>query len=393
MTTVTLGIVPLTDAALPAVVAAKGFDRAEGIRVELAVEFSWAAIRDKVCFGALDAAHMLAGIPLAATVGADQIEIPMVAPMALGLNGNAITVSNALFSAMSDADPAAMADPRRLSARALAKVVRARRDAGLPMLRFAMVFPFSCHNYELRFWLASAGIDPDRDVSIVVVPPPKTAEFLEQGMIDGYCVGEPWNIMAAWRGVGHIVTTKYDIWNNSPEKVLGLCQSWAESNRGAVEALVRALYAASRWADAPENRREVAAILSRTGVPNVPEEVLAISLCDDWPDEVAARGLPCPDYHVFHRFAATFPWQSHARWILAQMQRWGQVPASVDVADVARRVYRPDIYRDALAPLPVAVPDIDDKAEGTHPEAYEIETGRGQLLLGPDRFFDGTRFD
>lgn len=390
---ISFGVVPLTDAAVPLIAARKGFAAEEGLDLDLSIEFSWASVRDKVSFGVLDCAQMLAGIPLAAALGAGQLRVPMVAPFSLGLNGNAITVSTALHAEMCEADPEAMQTPRTSSARALAAVIAKRKRAGGQPLTFAMVFPFSSHNYELRYWMATAEIDPDRDVSIVVVPPPKMVNVLEEGVIAGYCVGEPWNLLAVERDVGRIVTTKYDIWNNSPEKVVGMRQAWAEEEPESVAALIRALYRAALWADEPDNRLEIAALLVDAGLLNVPVPVIESSLLGRLPNDTPRGFDAVPDYNVFARYAATFPWRSHAVWTLTQMARWGQIGRDVDVRATAERVYRPDVYRAALAGVAVEIPATDYKCEGTHDAPYMIGTNGTALHLGPDRFVDHRVFD
>ncbi|HSK38218.1 MAG TPA: CmpA/NrtA family ABC transporter substrate-binding protein, partial [Arenibaculum sp.] len=361
-TPVRLGFVPLVDCAIPVVALELGFARGEGLDLKLEREASWAAMRDKLAYGVLDAAHMLAGLPLAATLGIGGAPpVPMWAPMALGLGGNAITVSTALYQRMVEADPEAMRGPRSGSARALARVVRDHLAAGRPPLSFASVFPVSSHNYELRYWLASAGIDPDRDVNLGVVAPSRMVENLGMGWIDGYCVGEPWNLRAVQTGKGVVVATKADIWPNSPEKVLGLRASWAGDNAGTVAALVRALVRAAQWADDPGNRAELATMLAAGRYVGVPTGILRMALEGRPVLRPGAAPEHLPDLHVFYRWQATFPWTSHAVWLLTQMVRWGQLTPDVDFAAAAARVYRPDIYRAAVAPLGIDVPAEDTR--------------------------------
>lgn len=391
-TRVSLGIVPLTDAALPVIAAHRGFAAEEGLDLRLSVEFSWASIRDKLSFGLLDCAQLLAGIPLAADIGAGQLRTAMIAPFSLGLNGNAITVSEALYQEMAVAHGGPVAAAGLDGPRALKAVIDGRRARGEPGLVFATVFAFSSHNYELRYWMATAGIDPDRDVTIVVVPPPKMPETLEEGRIDGYCVGEPWNVAAAVRGIGRIVATKYGIWHNSPEKVLGMRREWAEENGTTVAALIRALHRAGLWADDPANRAEIADLLVEAGVLELPAEIVRLPLLGTVPLGGGAE-TSLPDYNVFNRYAANFPWRSHALWFLSQMVRWGQIGRDVDLPRVAARVYRPDIYRAALAGTGTAVPSIDSKPEGRNDGPYSIADGPGDIVMGADRFVDGLVFD
>jgi nitrate/nitrite transport system substrate-binding protein len=206
MTRLRIGFLPLSDCAVLAVALEKGFFRRHGVEVTLSREASWANIRDKVAVGALDGAQMLAGMPLAAAVGIDPIGRPLVTALSLGLNGNAITLSNALWARLVAADPHGTRE-RPMTAVALRQVIDDDRAHGRPLLCFAMVSPFSSHNYELRYWLAAAGIVPDRDVRLTVVPPPPMVDAMAQGSIDGFCVGEPWSSLAVQRGLGRLVVS------------------------------------------------------------------------------------------------------------------------------------------------------------------------------------------
>jgi ABC-type nitrate/sulfonate/bicarbonate transport system substrate-binding protein len=391
-TDLTLGFIPLTDCA-PLVVAKElGYFEKYGLNVQLSKETSWANIRDKVALGILDGAQMLAGMPLAMSLGIGPMAKPMVTAFSMDLNGNAITVSNALYERMQAIAPAAM-QQRPLSADALKAVIEHNRKAGGEPLNFAMVFPYSTHNYELRYWMAAAGIDPDRDVRLVVVPPPQMVGQLEKGRIDGYCVGEPWNAQAVQAGLGQTLITKYEIWNNSPEKVLGVTQEWAEQYPNTHRALLMALLEASCWLDEPRNRLPAASMIARPIYINAPEHVVRMSMTGTF--QYAASEMPraLPDFNVFNRYAANFPWRSHAMWFLSQMVRWGQVEEAIDLRAVAEEVYRPAIYREAAAALGLLSPCVDYKLEGGHESTWKLHDGCDSLLMGPDRFLDGRKFD
>ena len=209
----------------------RGYFSRHGLEVELSREVSWATVRDKVATGALDAAQMLAPMPFASTLGLGGLALPICTGLSLDLDGNAITVSEALYRRLADADPEALIG-RPLHATALRAVIEQDREAGRPPLRFGIVFPYSTHDLELRYWLASAGIDPERDVSLRVVAPPFMVQRLEEGHLDGYCVGEPWNALAAGRRSGRTLVTKHEIWNHSPEKVLGVSEEWLDTPPG-----------------------------------------------------------------------------------------------------------------------------------------------------------------
>jgi nitrate/nitrite transport system substrate-binding protein len=391
-TELALGFIPLTDCAPLAIAQEKGFFRRYGLRVRLSREPSWANIRDKICCGILDGAQILAGMPLAASLGAEAFHQPMIAALSLNLNGDAITVSNALYQRMAEIDPATMAR-RPLRAASLKKVIEADKAEGRPPLRFAMVYPSSSHNYLLRYWLASSGIDPDKDIRLGVVPPPSMTAYLASGRIDGYCVGEPWNSLAVERNVGRVLIASCEIWNNHPEKVFGVTREWAQAHPRTLQATIMALIEACRWLDEPGNRLEAARILAAREYVNAPEAVLAAGLMDRFRYGPGEAPKSLPDFHVFHRYAANFPWLSHAEWILTQMLRWGQLKGQVDVRRAAAAVYRPDLYRRAAAGLGLACPPCDRKVEGLHDQPWLLASSTESFTLGPDRFFDGGLFD
>lgn len=388
------GFIPLVDCAVLAVAAEKGFGLDEGIDLQLVRETSWANIRDRINLGHLDCAQMLAGMPLASSLGIGHVEVPMTAPFMLGLNGNAITVSKPLYEAMSKFGFRDQLDPKA-SGLALKQVIEDRKAAGLPPLTFGMVFPFSCHNYELRYWMAAAEIHGDQDVRLVVIPPPLMVESLQAGHIDGFCVGEPWNSLAVDAGIGHIVTSTSQIWHMGPEKVLGARVAWADENPETLGALLRVLFRAAQWSDDPDNRDELADMLASPAYVGVDRALILRALSGDL---VAAKGaVPqhVPDFIVFNRQAANFPWVSQAVWIYTQMVRWGQTKASPDAQAIARGCFRPDIYRDALrsSGLPVSLPTTNAKVEGSLRGETSVGSSDGRLTLGPNQFFDGHIFD
>ena len=243
-----LGFIPLTDCAPLVVAKEKGFFARQGLDVSLSKESSWANIRDKVCTGMLDGAQMLAAMPLLSALDNFSCE-PMVTSISLDLNGNAITVSKELYGRMLASGEEDL-DSAMGTALALKKVIEKDKAANRPPLTFAVVFPQSSHNYLLRYWMSSAGIDPDKDVRITVVPPPQVGHYLRAGMINGCCVGEPWNSYAVAEGLGRTLITSYDIWNNHPEKVFAVTRQWAESNPNTHIAVITALLQACEWLDA-----------------------------------------------------------------------------------------------------------------------------------------------
>jgi nitrate/nitrite transport system substrate-binding protein len=351
-----VGFIPIIDCA-PIVLAEElgAFER-QGLEVEIRREVSWANVRDKLALGALDASHILAPLPLAVTLGLSSVNVPLLNVMTLQVNGNALTLSQSLWREMEETAPDLIASGHAaLVARALGAVVRKRAASGAPQVVLASVFPYSAQNYMVRLWLVSGGLDPDRDVRMVVVPPPHTVAHLSGGVIDGYCVGEPWNQRSAVLGIGRIALVGPDIWKGMPEKVLGTTEAWAEKNPETLKALIKAVLEACRWLDEPDNRAEAARILSSPRYLNTPAEILA-------------RTLDLPDFHVFHRNHANFPWRSHADWFLKQMVRWGQASPSIDIEATSDRVYRTDLYRAAAAAIGVSCPACDRLPPGAHGE-------------------------
>jgi len=389
---VRLGVIPLTDCATVAVAREKGLFVKYGLDVEIVREPSWSNIRDKVAIGALDGGHMLAAMPLSATLGLGGLGRPMVAALSLGLNGCAITVSTALWRHMLEMDASA-GSSALASAHALQKVVARRRASGAPPLTFAAVFPYSMHNYLLRYWLAAAGIDPDEDVRIRIVPPPLMVANLSARHIDGYCVGEPWGQRAIDLGIGRCVAISRDVWSGHPDKVLGFSAEWAARHPNTHRALIAAAIEAARWLDQPGNRGEAARLLARRPYIDLPEEIIAASLTGRVRPGADEDAVDVPDFHVFHNGAATFPWRSHATWILTQMRRWGQIDSGVNVRATAAAVYRPDIYRDVAAALGLSCPAICDKAEGHHARPWPLEAAPSGITMGSDLFLDGRMFD
>ena len=340
--------------------------------------------------GAFDCAHMLAPMPIAATLGLGRTTEPVIAPMSLSLNGNAITVSRPLYEEMRAADAAATILGGMAAARAVAEVVRRRSAAGREPLTLGMVYPFSCHNYDLRFWLASAGVDPDNDVNLVVIPPPLLAESLKAERIDGFCVGQPWNSVAVAEGHGVIIATKNELWPLSPEKVLGVRETWARQQRELLADVIRALTLAGQWLDEPDNRPKAAAILARPPYVGVPEEILLRPLTGRLKRGDEEAVIVEPDAVVFHRHAANFPWRSHAVWIITQMIRWGQVREPFDILGLAERVFRPDIYRAAVRGIGIEVPTRDYKREGLASAGAESLGSRTASFFGGDTFDPAT---
>ncbi len=395
----TLGFIKLTDMAPLAIAKEKGFFEDEGLYVTLEAQSNWKVLLDRVIAGELQGAHMLAGQPLAATIGYGTAG-EVITPFSMDLNGNAITVSNAVWEEMKKNVPMG-ADGKPvhpISAAALKPVIESYKDKGQPF-NLGMVFPVSTHNYELRYWLAAGGIAPGYytpddvsgqiagDVLISVTPPPQMPATMEAGTILGYAVGEPWNQAAVAKGIGVPVITDHDIWNYNPEKVFGVTKAFADANPNTMIALTKALIRAAIWLDENDNanRAEAVEILSRAEYVGADAGVIANSMTGTFEFEPGDK-REAADFNVFFRHNATFPYYSDAVWYLTQMRRWGQI--SEDKADAwydetAKSVYRPDIYKLAAEQLiaeGVATPEMFDfDADG-----YRAPT---------NAFLDGITYD
>ncbi len=397
------GFIKLTDMAPLAVAYEKGFFEDEGLFVELEAQANWKVLLDRVIDGQLDGAHMLAGQPLGATIGYGT-QADIITAFSMDLNGNGITVSNSVWEEMkkhipvgSDGKPV-----HPISSTALKPVIEQYKDEGKPF-NMGMVFPVSTHNYELRYWLAAGGIHPgfyaphkgdtsgqiDADTLLSVTPPPQMPATLEAGTISGYCVGEPWNQQAVFKGIGVPVITDYEIWKNNPEKVFGVSKAWAEEYPNTHLAVVRAMIRAAHWLDENNNanRPEAVEILSRPYYVGADYDVIANSMTGTFEYEKGDK-REVPDFNVFFRYNATYPYYSDAVWYLSQMRRWGQIaePKSDEwFMEMAKKVYRPDIYAIAAQSL------IDD---GIMDAKDFPDFGTEDGFRPPqDDFIDGIVFD
>jgi ABC-type nitrate/sulfonate/bicarbonate transport system substrate-binding protein len=342
-----IGFIPLVDAAALIVAVDKGFTADEGLDVTLVREVSWSNVRDKLNIGLFDAAHLLAPVAIASSLGLGHVKVPIAVPFNLAVNGNAMTVSRALHAAIMaeiDGDPV---DPMS-TALALSRVVAKRRKSGAEPLTFGMTFPFSTHNYQLRFWMAAGGVDPDEDVRLVVLPPPYMVDSLASGHVDAFCVGAPWNSVAVDLGVGHILHFGSDFLVRATEKVLAVRQSWSEKNPELLAALVRAHARAAEFIEESQNRAEAARILAepeRLGVdPDVIQRTLEGRL------KISPEGTVRESnrYLLVGREGAARPDPVQAAWLYAQMVRWGQTAISPEALKTAMAVFRPDLYDAAL---------------------------------------------
>ncbi|MGV8953010.1 MAG: CmpA/NrtA family ABC transporter substrate-binding protein, partial [Cypionkella sp.] len=361
------GFIKLTDMAPLAVAKEMHYFEDEGLYVTLEPQANWKVLLDGVIDGTLDGAHMLAGQPLAATIGYGT-KGHIVTPFSMDLNGNAITVSNEVWDLMKpNLTMGADGLPQHpISAAALLPVINEFADEGRPF-NMGMVFPVSTHNYELRYWLAAGGVNPGfyspDDVSgqigakayLSVTPPPQMPATMEAGTIDGYCVGEPWNQAAVFKKIGVPVITDDEVWKNNPEKVFGMTAEFVEKNPNTTLAITKALIRAAKWLDENDNanRLEAVDILARSEYVGADAAVIANSMTGTFEYEPGDKRA-VPDFNVFYRYFATYPFYSDAIWYLTQMRRWGQIAEDKPdnwYADVAKSVYRPDIYLKAARML------------------------------------------
>lgn len=370
-TALKLGFIKLTDCAPLVIAKEKGFFEDEGIQAEVVAQPNWKTLLDNVINGELDGAHMLSGQPIAATIGIGT-KAPIVTAYTMDLNGNGITVSNSIWEQMQANDETLKSPtpPHPIKANSLKPVVEQMLAEG-KKLQMAVVFPVSTHNYELRYWLASAGIHPgmysvadtggrtDAQVELSVTPPPMMPATLEAGNIQGYCVGEPWNQQAVAKGIGVPVATNYDIYKNKAEKVFGVTKQWADENPNTHIAVVKALIRAGKWLDETDasgqlkNREEACRILSRADYVGADFDVIRNSMTGYFYFQKTDK-REMPDFNVFFKYQCSYPWYSDGIWFLTQMRRWGQISDAKPAewyAATAKEIYRPDVYREAAKRL------------------------------------------
>ncbi len=398
-----LGFIKLTDCAPLVIAKEKGFFDEEGLSVEVIAQPNWKQLLDNVINGELDGAHMLSGQPLAATIGFGT-KAHIVTAYTLDLNGNGITVSNAVWEQMQENDPKLAVDqpPHPITADSLVPVVEGKLSEG-EKLQMGMVFPVSTHNYEIRYWLASAGIHPgmytsqdikgftDAQVELSVTPPPQMPATLESGNISGYCVGEPWNQQAVSKGIGVPVTTNYDIWKNNPEKVFGVTKQWSEENPETHTAVVKALIRAGKWLDATDesgaflNREEACRLLSKPNYVGADYDVLKNSMTGHFFFQRSDK-REMPEFNVFFKDHASYPWYSDGIWFLTQMRRWGQITEAKPASwyhETAKSVYLPDVYKAAAKHL----------LEEGHITKSDIPWDSDGYKTATSDFIDGISYD
>ena len=358
-----VGFIPLTDCAPLVIAAVKGFDIKHGIKLELSKEASWAAVRDKLTSGELDAAHALYGMIYGLQLGVAGRRHEMANLMTLNQNGQAITLSRQL---------AGVTDGESLR--------RSVSASPAGTYTFAHTFPTSTHAMWLYYWLASVGIDPIRDIRTLVVPPPQMVMNMKIGSLSGYCVGEPWNQRAIATGVGFTAATSQQIWPDHPEKILATRAQWVTENPDSARALTAAVLEACRWIDAAEkNRQETAQIIAGRAYLNTAPDIIEGRMLGHYENGLGKRWQDAHAMRFFGDGAVNFPWLSDGMWFLTQQKRWGLLKEAPDYLAVARQINRIDIYRDAALAAGVALPTsemrsstlLDGKVwDGTDPARY-----------------------
>lgn len=388
MIPITAAFLPLTDSAVLVAAREKGFARAHGVDLTLLRTTSWATARDRLVYGQVQAAHMLAPLAVAVTLGLSQHPAAIAAPFKLNVNGNALVMTSAFAAALEPDLDARVEDPLAAAHDFAGAVGLYHRK---PVI--GIVHRFSSHALMLRYWLAAGGIDPDRDIVMRVLPPSLMGEALRTGEIDGFIAGEPWGSVVVAAGLAEIVAVGARIWQRGVEKVLAFRQDWLEAHPDEVDRLLVALTEAAAWCDAPNNHEELAGLLARPDYVGQPAETIRRALSGNLVLRHGRDAVTVPDVLLFHREAAAFPWRSQALWIYSQYVRWNFAEATAANEAAAAGVFRSDIYRRALGAAGAPMPGASMKLEGALSSPLAVGTRGSALTLGSDRFFDGRIFD
>jgi NitT/TauT family transport system ATP-binding protein len=384
-TELSVGYIPLVDAAPLIVAQEMGFAEEEGIALDLRRAPSWSSLRDMLRFGQVDAAHMLAPVPVAAAMGLGGAGAPLAAVSVLSVNGNVIGVSRALESRLRDAGHDFAFNNPYAAGRALLAA------AGAP-LRIGVPFPFSMHAELVHYWLEALAPDAAPRVEIRTVPPALMARAIAAGEIDAFCVGEPWGSMTVDDGVGALLLPCCAIWAFAPEKVLAVREDWAETETSLTGRLIRAVWRAGRWLDDPSSRLLAGELLARPGFLDLAPEVIERALSGRLVISAVGEERQVPGFVEFHRGAASFPWRSQAEWIGRRLAaRTGRDPDAA--ARAARSVYRSDLHRAALHGTSADLPGASVKIEGAVQADTAVASAAGKLILRRDAFFDGRIFE
>jgi len=386
---INVGFLPLVDAALPILAQEHGFAEEQGLCLNLIRDVSWASVLDRLLYGHTDAAHLLAPLAIATTLGRGRPAKALSVPFVLGLNGNALTMSHALADKVAPAGR--LGDPVIVGEKLKAEI--AERAAAGNRIRFGVVHRYSGHNYKLRYWLAQCGIAPDTDVDIVTIAPPFAADSLANAEVDAICVGEPWNSVAVERGVGRIVLVTAQIWRRGIEKVLAMPAEKLDDDRDKIERLVRALHFAGKHFVDPENWDTNAEILARKEYLDGSAQLINRAISDRIMLTAGSPPVDVPDFMFQYREAANFPWKSQAAWLYSQLLRWDHLAYDAKDQLRAEQVFRPNVYRAALHGIDTPMPGANSKLEGSVTGSLPVGSTQGRLTLEANPFFDGRIFD
>ncbi|MDP3073122.1 MAG: CmpA/NrtA family ABC transporter substrate-binding protein [Opitutaceae bacterium] len=356
---INFGMIALTDCSPIVIAHEKGLFKKYGINSTVTKGANWAAIRDNLSSGSIQATHMLIGMPLASTMGlAGSPKKPMVIPWLMNRNGQAISLKTE-WKGKVGADP-----------KAIKPFVDAAKKLGEP-LTFAMTFPPGTHAMWMRYYLAAGGIDPDKDISLIVVPPAQMVSNMKIGKMDGFCVGEPWNARTIADNIGFTSVTTQDMWKDHPEKVCAFTEEFAEKNPKTVKAVLKALHEASVWLDDYANRPEQCAIVSKATYINCDQKIILGRLLGEL-DYGDGRKVKDEFPMHFSKRNCNYPQAKYAKWFMSQYRRWGMVTGAPDYDGIAKRVMRADLYEQAMKEIGYAHGGVDDT---------------------PEKLFDGATFD
>lgn len=381
LTSLSVAFVPLVDAAPLVVAHEMGFDREEGLSLDLVRASSWSSVRDMLAFGRVDAAHLLAPMPVAMSLGLGGVSSQLSALMVLSVNGNVIGVSNALAAKLPDLP---FDDARAVGAALVA--------ASDQTLRIGVPFPFSMHAELLYYWLSASGLPAPQSVEVRTVPPPLMADALQAGEIDAFCVGEPWGSQTVERGFGRLILPGAAIWSFAPEKVLAVRSDWADSEPELTARLMRAVWRACRWLGQTDAHTTAAEMLAQKPYLDLPADIVDRALTGRLVVSAAGEVRKVAQFVEFFHGAANFPWRSQAAWIAFQMA--GRLGLErQDATKRARAVFRTDLYRRNLADIGAVLPGASDKIEGGLAQDTAVAAEQGRLILTPNQFFDDEIFD
>lgn len=385
LATLSVGFMPLVDAA-PLIVAQEiGFAAEEGISLDLKRAPSWSSLRDMLSFGQVDAAHMLSTVPVAAAMGLGGAGGALAAVSVLSMNGNVIGVNRRLEARLREKGHDFSFGDASAAGHALL-------SAGDTPLRIGVPFPVSMHAALVFYWLTALGGGAQEQLEIHTVPPPLMAEAIEAGEIDAFCVGEPWGSRTVDRGVGALLLPGSAIWAFAPEKVLAVRADWADTERSLLNRLIRAVWRAGQWLAQDGSAVLATELLGRPEYLDVAPDLIDRALSGRLAINAAGEERSVPRFVEFCHGAANFPWRSQAEWIGRQLAlRTHSDP--VQAQRLARSVYRSDLYRAALEGTGADLPGASSKLEGALTADTAVASGDGRVILCRDRFFDGRIFE